>query len=101
MALVIETPTSSFDMSAIKPGNLCWAKREGMDEAVTGFISAATADELIVQYHPDIGNVTNHAIISISDVIDGKWQIRWSSDLVEIHSYPDSAEEEQEVDDDI
>ncbi len=89
MALVIETPVSSFDLSEIKQGDVCWAKHRSWEEGIAGFISAATEDELIVQYHPNIGNVTNHAIINVKDVVDDKWQIRWSSDLTEVHTYPE------------
>ena len=42
-------------------------------------MTAATEDQLIVQYYPGIGNVTNHFIIPVSEAAEGQWEIRCSS----------------------
>ena len=50
-------------------------------------MTAATEDQLIVQYYPGIGNVTNHFIIPVSEAAEGQWEIRWSSDMTDIQEY--------------
>ena len=50
-------------------------------------MTSATEDQLIVQYYPGIGNVTNHFIIPIAEAVDGQWEIRWSADMTEVKEY--------------
>lgn len=87
MSLVVENPKVSFDMSQIKRGYLLWGKRAAWSEGKSGFVTAATEDQLIVHYFPGIGNVTNHFIIPVAEAAAGKWEIRWSSDMAEVQEY--------------
>lgn len=87
MSLVIEKPMVAFDMSQIKRGYLLWGRHYTWNEGKAGFVTAATEDQLIVQYYPGIGNVTNHFIIPVSEVAEGQWEIRWSSDMADIQEY--------------
>lgn len=87
MSLVIEKPAVSFDMSQIKTGYLLWGKHCTWNEGKAGFVTSVTGDKLIVQYHPRIGNVTNHFMIPVSEVVDGQWEIRWSADMAEVQEY--------------
>lgn len=96
MALVIEKPMASFDLSQIKRGDLLWGKHFTWDEGKAGFVTSATEDQLIVQYHPGIGNVTNHFRIPISEAKAGDWEIRWSADLTEVQEYNVTADSNQQ-----
>ncbi|MDE7425074.1 MAG: DUF5026 domain-containing protein [Lachnospiraceae bacterium] len=87
MALVTEKPVKSFDLTQIECGYLLWAKHSTWSEGKAGFVTAVTENQLIVQYHPRIGNVTNHFIIPINEVIEGQWEIRWSADMAQIQKY--------------
>ena len=60
MALVVEQPIATFDLSEIARGDLVYGKHRTWPEGKAGFVTSATEKELIVQYHPGIGNVTNH-----------------------------------------
>ncbi len=93
MSLIIEKPVASFDMTQIKRGFLIWGRHYTWDEGKAGFVTSATDSQLIVQYHPGIGNVTNHFIISASEVVDGQWEIRWSADMSEVSEYGIKADE--------
>lgn len=100
MALVIEKPIASFDLTQIERGYLLWGKHYTWNEGKAGFITSATEEQLIVQYHPGIGNVTNHFIIPVSEAVDGQWEIRWSSDMSEVQEYnADNEQQETEVED--
>lgn len=68
MALIMEKPTAAFDMSQIKRGDLLWGKHCTWNEGKAGFVTTATEQQLIVQYYPGIGNVTNHFVIPVSEV---------------------------------
>lgn len=94
---------SVFDTSVLKTGYMVYAKHDSWDEGKAGFLTSVTEQKLIVQYHPRIGNVTNHFFISVDEVIEGKWEIRWSSDLVDVYSYiipSDIAQEEEREEND-
>lgn len=97
MSLIITESADTFDLTQISRGDLLWGKHSTWDEGVAGFVSSATEKVLIVQYHPGIGNVTNHFIIPVEAVLAGSWEIRWSSDLTEVYEY--TAEEKSESDD--
>ena len=95
MSLVIEKPRATFDISQIKRGYLLWGRHSTWNEGKAGFVTAATEDQLIVQYYPGIGNVTNHFIIPVSEAAEGQWKIRWSSDMADIQEYNIKAGGEQ------
>jgi hypothetical protein len=92
----MEKPTAAFDMSQIKRGDLLWGKHCTWNEGKAGFVTTATEQQLIVQYYPGIGNVTNHFVIPVSEVIDGQWEIRWSTDMTEIKEYGVEIDEDQQ-----
>lgn len=87
MALVIEKPVESFDLREIQRGYLLWGRHYTWPEGKAGFVTSATENQLIVQYHPGIGNVTNHFMIPVSEAVSGQWEIRWSADMSEVSEY--------------
>lgn len=97
MALVTEKPVAAFDLTQIERGYLLWGRHRTWSEGKAGFVTSATESQLIVQYHPGIGNVTNHFIIPASEVVDGQWEIRWSADMEEVQEYGFRADGEQET----
>ena len=96
MELVIEKPVESFDLEQIKRGYLLWGRHYTWNEGRAGFVTSATEDQLIVQYYPGIGNVTNHFIIPVSEAAEGQWEIRWSADMTDICEYGMVADEGQQ-----
>ncbi len=95
--LITQKPETVFDTSEIKTGYLVYAKNFSWREGISGFVTAVTDKEIVVQYHPGIGNVTNHFFIRASEVEAGDWEIRYSIDLSEVHKYPESTEDTGEV----
>lgn len=87
MALVIEKPVAAFDLSKIKRGYLLWGRHSTWNEGRAGFVTSATESQLIIQYYPGIGNVTNHFIIPAFEAAEGQWEIRWSSDMTDIQEF--------------
>lgn len=96
MALVTEKPVASFDLTQIERGYLLWGRHFTWNEGKAGFVTSATEELLIVQYHPGIGNVTNHFMIPVSEVVDGQWEIRWSADMSAVQEYGIAADDEQQ-----
>lgn len=96
MALVIEKPTAAFDITQIERGYLLWGRHNTWNEGKAGFVTSVTEEQLVVQYHPGIGNVTNHFMIPVSEVVDGQWEIRWSADMSEVFEYGIEADGEQQ-----
>ena len=96
MALLTEKPVTAFDLTQIKRGDLLWGKHYTWGEGKAGFVTSATEQKLIIQYHPGIGNVTNHFMIPVSEAVDGQWKIRWSTDMSEVQEYNIEADEEQQ-----
>lgn len=87
MGLLIEKPVAVYDLSQIQPGYVCFGKHRTWDEGKTGIVTSVTETQMTVQYHPGIGNVTNHFIIPISEVAASEWEIRWSADLLVVSEY--------------
>lgn len=87
MALVVEQPTATFDLNEIAKGDLVYGKHYSWMEGKAGFVTSSTEKELIVQYHPGIGNVTNHFRIPVDEAVDGQWEIRYSKDMSEVKTY--------------
>lgn len=85
--LVIEKPEAVFDLSQIQSGYLLYGKHFTWDEGKSGIVTSATEKQLTVQYHPGIGNVTNHFFVPASEAANKEWEIRWSSDMSEIYEY--------------
>lgn len=96
MELLIEKPTVAFNLEQIERGNLLWGRHRTWNEGKAGFVTSATENQLIVQYYPGIGNVTNHFIILVDEVVDGQWEIRWFSNKMEMHGYVIKADGEQQ-----
>lgn len=97
MALITEKPVMSYDLTQIKRGCLLWGKHYTWSEGKAGFVTSATEERLIVQYHPGIGNVTNHFIIPVSEAVEGQWEIRWSADMSEVFEYGIETDAEQKT----
>ncbi len=96
MGLTIKQTEIVFDTSTIQIGNLLYAKHSSWKEGKAGFVTSVTKEQIIVQYHPKIGNVTNHFFLPINEVIKNEWEIRWSIDLLEIYKYTPSTKDESE-----
>ena len=58
--LIVKEPTEKFDTEEIRRGTLVYAKHKTWENGEKGFVTTASEDEVIVQYPPKIGNVTNH-----------------------------------------
>lgn len=87
MALIVDTQTKVFDTTKIKKGDLLYAKHKSWPEGKGGFVTAVQTNEITVQYHPGIGNVTNHFFLQVGEVAAGDWEIRWTEDLKVVHEF--------------
>lgn len=95
MALVREQACTIFDLTQIRRGYLVWGRHVTWKEGKAGFVTSATERELIVQYYPGIGNVTNHFRVPVSEVAEGQWELRCSADLAVVEEYPVKPEEKE------
>lgn len=84
MELIVIENRPVFDTTQVERGDLVYARHRSQETGRGGIITRVTAEKLTVQYHPRVGNVTNHFEIPISEVAEGQWEIRWSKDLLEI-----------------
>lgn len=96
MPLIIEQQETLFDLSQIKQGYLLYGRHYTWEEGRVGFVTSATEKKLTVQYHPGIGNITNHFFIPVSEAAAGEWEIRWSADLTEVWEYKPQGDEKEE-----
>lgn len=87
MDLIVEKPTIAYNLSQIQPGYLLYAKHNTWDFGKAGFVTSITEKQVTVQYHPGIGNVTNHFHIPVSEAAANEWEIRWSADMANVFQY--------------
>ena len=98
MALISENVQPTFNLEEIGKGWLIHGKHSTWDEGKAGIVTSAKAMELVVQFYPNIENVTNHYFIRVDEVVDGQWEIRWSKDLSEVFEYDNSETDDTSVD---
>ncbi len=96
MSLITRQQTTLFDLSQIKQGYLLYARHYTWEKGKSGFVTSVTEKKLTVQYHPGIGNITNHFFIPVSEAATGEWEIRWSADLTEVWEYKPREDEKEE-----
>lgn len=96
MALLTEKRGAAFDLAEIERGHLLWGRHRTWNEGKAGFVTSAAEDQLIVQYYPGIGNVTNHFVIPVAEAAEGQWEIRWSADMTEVKEYGIKEDGEQQ-----
>lgn len=86
--LIIKEETEKFNLDEIKRGTLICAKHRTWKEPEKGFVVCVNEKEVIVQYLPSIGNVTNHFFLPVGEVVKGEWEIRYTNDMQTIIAYP-------------
>lgn len=96
MALITKKQVDVFDTSLVSKGDLIHVERTNWTEAKNGVVIHVSEQKIVFLYYPGIANVTNRQVLYASEVNDGTYKIRWSSDLVTVNEY---AAEEVESDD--
>lgn len=96
MSLITKQQETVFDLSQIKQGYLLYGRHYTWKEGKAGFVTSVTEKKLTVQYHPGIGNITNHFFIPASEVAAEEWEIRWSADLTEVWEYKAEEDKKEE-----
>lgn len=81
--LLIETATKVINLAEIGRGTLICAKHKTWDKAISGIVTDATEERILVTYLPDTQNIQNHYRIHASDIESGAWDIRYSADGME------------------
>lgn len=97
--LIVKEPTEKFNTEEIRRGTLVYAKHKTWENGEKGFVTTASEDEVIVQYPPKIGNVTNHFFLRAKEVAKGDWEVRYTNDMVTIVTYPEGGTNEPETTD--
>lgn len=82
--MLIGNERQIYDLSKIKEGSAVWAKHTTWNEGKIGLIAIASEENLIIQYQPEIRNVTNHYQIPVQEASSGEWEIRISENLKDI-----------------
>ena len=95
--LIVNEHTERFNMEEIRRGTLICAKHRTWKEPEKGFVVSANEREVIVQYPPVIGNVTNQFFISAKEAAAGEWEIRYSNDMQTVIVYPEGKANESET----
>lgn len=87
--LLVNVEKSTYNMEEIQRGTLICAKHQTWEDWQSGIVTEVSEDLIRVQYLPSIQNVLNHYFIPVSEVEEGEWKIRYSSDGLEsILEYP-------------
>lgn len=91
--LIIKEQTEIFNLDEIKRGTIIYAKHRTWKDSEKGFVVCVNEKEVIVQYLPAIGNVTNHFFIPVEEIAGGEWELRYTNDMQTIMVYPEEGEE--------
>lgn len=99
MPLIKESSINAFDTEAVHKGDFVRAQYHTWPEPRNGLLTSISKERLVVLFLPGLGNVSNYFPIKASEVANGLWEIRWSSDLETISCegvLEDDAEDEPE-----
>lgn len=78
--IIVESTRTVINTEEITRGTLIWAKHSTWDEGRTGIVKEATEKAITVLFLPTLQNVQNHFLIPASELADGAWQVRYSTD---------------------
>lgn len=81
MGILKNEERTVFDTTVIGRGAFIFGCHKSWNRGVNGLIAEATEKELVVQFLPEIRNVTNHYRIQADEVAAGEWELRISPDL--------------------
>ena len=84
MAILTTTKRPAFDRAAVIRGAFILGRHKSWEKGVNGLVADVTENELLVQFLPEIRNVTNQYRIPAEEVASGEWELRISPDLQEI-----------------
>ena len=82
--LIKQTERHIFNIEAVKPGRMIYARHKSWEEGSGGYISAVGEDEIVVQCYAGLRNTASHFKILSEEVAKEQWEIRWSHDLKQI-----------------
>ena len=85
-----------FDPAAIGRGFFIFGKHSSWPAGVNGLVAHVTEEEILVQFLPDVRNVTNHYRISVSDIAQGEWNLRISENLTEMEEIKEEADSDSD-----
>jgi len=83
MSLLVEATKTIINTDEVARGSLIWAKHSSWDEGVSGMVSDATEQRILVRFLPSIQNVMNHYVITADELVGGEWRVRYSGDGME------------------
>lgn len=81
MAILKSEEQQVFDPAAVRRGYFVFCRHKSWDKGVNGLAASVAEKELLVQFLPEIRNVTNHCRIRAEEVAAGEWELRVSADL--------------------
>lgn len=84
MELIQREDRAVFDTGWIRRGFFIIGKHQSWAVPRNGLIAGVGLTELVIQFVPEIPNVTSHYRIRAEDVSAGQWELKISSDLVVI-----------------
>ena len=93
--ILTEVTKDVINTDEIGRGTLVWAKHSSWEEGRSGIVTNATEKDIVITFLPSFQNVRNHFTILASELVDGQWQLRYSSDgLQNVSSFGFATEEE-------
>lgn len=84
MALIVNSEMPMFDTSEIAKGDLLNGRFYLWNESMNMLVVNVKKDAIIAVYLPKIHSATCYIRIQAADVHEGKWQLRYSSDLSDV-----------------
>lgn len=82
--LVKETNKASFNPEVISPGFFLRFRRMGETHFRSGVVIKVTPEKLLVVYANVASGATSRMELFPQDVMIGKWELLWTTDLKEI-----------------
>lgn len=85
MRIISETPLQVFNVEQFKRGTAIKVKQVGGNIQCMGFVQRVTPHEITIIYPNRQNSAVSNLYITAKEVVEGRWDILWSSDLEVIH----------------
>ena len=85
MSLIMESTEKIIDQTKVKKGDCIIAQHQTWLEPIKGVITSVNEEKIVVLYLSECNNGTSYYVIYANEIDEGKWSLRWSTDLVTIN----------------
>ena len=97
MSLIKDETKAVFDLTQIHRSDCISIKRTGDTTFRNGFVTEVSPGRITLLYCNIQNNATSYLNVYATDIVNGMWEIYWTSDFITVNHEPDTSDKENEL----